>query len=168
MIFQFETEEDMEAIRSMGNFDIFGSSLILCHLPEDFRLDFTPKFKFRVWVTLPNLSLPFWNPSALGKIASLIGDPIEVDYKTISNNSIAGPRFQVLVDALKQPIISVNLRLHNGSTFEQKVTYTFYSLFCSNCKRVGHSTVNYRVNVMPNQGVANPARDGSKVVNDVS
>lgn len=88
--------------------------------PEGFSFDPTPEFKFRVWATLPNLPLPLWNPNALGKIASIIGEPIEVDYYTISKNSIAGQRFQVLVDALKLSICTINLRLHNGDTFEQK------------------------------------------------
>lgn len=129
MIFRFEMEEDMEAIRSMGNFDIFGSSLILCYLPKDFRFDSTPEFKFRVWVTLPNLPLPLWNPSSLGKIASLLGDPIEVDYRTISKNSIAGPCFQVLVDALKQPITSINLHYIMVARLSKQLRIIFIRYF---------------------------------------
>lgn len=94
------------------------------------------------------------------------GEPIEVDYKTISKNLIAGPRFQVFVDALKQPINSINLWLHNGNTFEQKVIYNFYPLFCSTCKCVGHSAVNFRVNTISNQGAVNSIRDGMKMVDD--
>lgn len=162
MIFSFETEADMEFIRTAGPFDAFGIPLVLCHLPKDFRFDSTPEFKFRVWISLPNLPLSLWNPNALGKIATMLGEPVEVDFKTISKNSLAGPRVMVLVDAMKSPVESVNLKLHNGNIFTQSVIYDFYPLFCSSCKRVGHTAENCRVNFTPNRGAPNPPRGSAR------
>lgn len=88
-------------VKQMENYDIYGTPLILYNLPKDFRFDSTTEIKFRVWIPLPDLQLPLQNPNALGKIALIIGEPIDADHKTIYKNSIAGPRIQVLVDAYK-------------------------------------------------------------------
>lgn len=125
----------MEAIKK-GNYDVFGIPLILSYLPKNFRFNTTPVFKYRVWATRTNMPLSLWNPRALSKIASLIGELIVVDHKTIARNHIDGPRVQVLVDPAKPPIYGVNLSLHNGTTFEQKIVYNYYPIFCSHCKRV--------------------------------
>lgn len=137
----------MEEVRTTRPFDAFKSSLILYHLPNDFRLDSTPEFQFQVWVYLPNLPLPLWNPNAIGKIASAVGEPIEVDYKTISNLSVAGPKCLVLVNALKLPIHYVDIKMHNGNTFSHKIVYEYFPMLCSVCKRVRHTAYRCRANV---------------------
>lgn len=88
MIFRFETEDDTEFIQKVDRHEAAGVPLILCNLPQDFRFDSTPEVKFRVWITLLNLLLGLWNQNAIRKIASMLGDPVEVEYKTVSKNSI--------------------------------------------------------------------------------
>lgn len=163
IVFRFETEEDMEFIHKAARFDAAGIPLILCPLPKDFRFNSTPEVKFRVWVTLPNLPLALWNPKALGKIATMIGEPVEVDYSTVSKNNIAGPRLLILFNALKQPVKEVNIRMHNGDFFTQLVNYDYYPLLCSKCLKIGH-TVD-RCRVVPNtyRGVSNPPRGNQGV-----
>lgn len=107
IVFWFETEEDMEFIHKAARFEAAGIPLILCLLPKDFRFNSTPEVKFQVWITLPNLPLAPWNPNALGKIAMMIGEPVEVDYSTISKNNIVVPRLLILFDVLKQPVKEV-------------------------------------------------------------
>lgn len=138
IVFRFEMEEHMETVRKANSYSVFGVQLILFPLPPEFRFDSTPEFKFKVWVTLPNLPLELWNPSALGKIAAVIGEPITLDNRTIAKNNIDGPRLQVLVDAKITPLDCITLRLHNGRSFTQNISYDFYPLFCTKCKRVGH------------------------------
>lgn len=126
MIFIFETEADMEFNRTTGPFDAFRIPLVFYHLSKDFLFHSTPEFKFRVWISLPNLLLSLWNPNTLGKIATMLGEPVEVDFKTISKNSLAGLRVMVLVDAIKSSVESVIQKLHNGNIFTQSVNYDFY------------------------------------------
>lgn len=73
MVFRFANLADKDYVIINGNFAIFGTPLILCNLPKDFRFDTYPVFKFKVWATFPNLPLPLWNLNALGKLASIIG-----------------------------------------------------------------------------------------------
>lgn len=160
IVFRFETKEMMEDIKK-GNYEVFGIPLILTYLPQDFRFDTTPVFKYRVWATFPNLPLALWNPSALGKLASLIGEPIAVDHKTMARNHIDGPRVQVLVDPARRPLYGVNLSLHNGTKFEQKIIYDYYPIFCSTCSRVGHVSENCRMTDRIGPG-SRPRRAGER------
>lgn len=65
--------------------------LILCNLPNDFRFDSALEIKFQVWTILPNLPLGLWNPNSIGKIVASLGDPVVVDYKTVSKILLSVP-----------------------------------------------------------------------------
>lgn len=109
-------EADILHILGMKIQKVARSPLIICPLPKDFRFDMTPEVRHWVWVTLPNLPLALWIPSALGKIASMLGEPVEVDTGTLARNNIEGPRCLILFNALKQPVKSINIRMHSGET----------------------------------------------------
>lgn len=111
----------MEFIQTVDLFYAVGIPLILCPMPKVFRFDSTPEVKFKVWITLPNLPLALWNPNALDKIATMIGELVEVDYSMISKNNIVGPRIMILFYALKQPVKEVNIRMHNGNNLFKRL-----------------------------------------------
>lgn len=92
IIFQFATEEDREVIRNLNTRYVFGIPLILCSLPDNFRFDASPEFKFRTWISLPNLPLHYWNPVGISWIVASIGEPLEVDRRTVLKDSIAAAR----------------------------------------------------------------------------
>lgn len=51
-----------------------------------------------IWVRLPNLNFYFWTNFALSKIASVIGNPICMDYATATGTRYAFDRICVEVD----------------------------------------------------------------------
>lgn len=150
MVFRFETEADMEAARLEGNLSIFGISLMLCSMPEDFNFEEAPEFKFKVWASLPGLQLELWQPSTLAKIANMVGTPIEVDHRTVARVNIDGPRIHVLVDAKNPPLEFIKIKLPNGKVIEQQIKFDFYPLYCCNCRRMGHSSSVCRLASRPN------------------
>lgn len=158
-VFRFEKESDMRAIMDIKAQRVAGSPLILCPLPKDFRFDTTPEVKYQVWVTLPNLPLSLWTPSALSKIASMLGEPVEVDPGTLARNNIEGPRCLIWFNALKQPVKKVDIRMHNGEFFTQHVRYDYYPLLCSTCMKIGHTADRCRAAVITDvRGTVNPPR----------
>lgn len=159
VVFRFKTEAEMRHTLGLRTQKAAGSSLILCPMPKDFRFDTTPEVKYQVWVTLPNLPLGLWTPSALGKIASMLGEPVEVDVGTLTRHNIEGPRCLILFNALKQPVKSVNIRMHNGDSFTQHVRYDYFPLLCSKCMKIGHTADRCRVAVSTAmRGSSNPPR----------
>lgn len=110
--FIFETEDDMEQIMSVEPYVIFEISLMFCHMHVEFKFDPTHDFKFSTWASFPNFLLELWNLNAIGKITCIVGEPIELNYRTLAKNHIDGPWFHVLVDVLREPIVAMNLKFH--------------------------------------------------------
>lgn len=73
IVFRFQKKEEAELILSSGPYTVFGMSMILGHLPPEFRFDSSPQHQFKVWAKLPNLPLELWNTSAIAKIATVVG-----------------------------------------------------------------------------------------------
>lgn len=138
IVFRFDTEENMECVRQNGPYSVYGTPLILYHMPANFRFESAPESKFPVWAYIPNLPLELWNRRAIGKIASLVGCPIEVDAKTVAKTNIDGPRFHVLVDAFHEPREGIHIKLPCGTAFFQAIKFDFYPRMCSRCGRLGH------------------------------
>ncbi|KAL0287981.1 UNVERIFIED_CONTAM: hypothetical protein Sradi_7112700 [Sesamum radiatum] len=57
-----------------------------------------------VWATLPSLPLECWNPNALSKIGSKLGNPMAMDSLTMNMERISYARILVEVDASKELI----------------------------------------------------------------
>lgn len=150
IVFRFEKEEHAKQVLASGPYSVFGIPLVLCNMPSEFRFDSSPELQFNVWVTLPNLPLELWNPTAIAKIASVVGTPVEVDYQTITKQNVAGPRVLVLVDATNQPPESIKLQLHNGNTFEQTFSLDCFPFFCTRCRRAGHLATSCRASDFTN------------------
>lgn len=159
IMFRFEMEEQATAVLKGAPYSVFGIQLALSHLPPDFRLDSNPELQVKVWVTLPNLPLELWNASAISKIASVVGTPIEVDPYTLSKHSVAGPRVLIMVDAKKEPLDSITLQLHNSTFFSQSIILDYYPFFCTRCHRAGHLASACRAPDRTNTGMRPPPRN---------
>ncbi|KAL0415935.1 UNVERIFIED_CONTAM: hypothetical protein Slati_3425400 [Sesamum latifolium] len=90
LVFKFATEEDMQRIVAGGPYFVFGRPLMLKTIPAcfDFQegdISLTP-----IWATLP--SLECWNPDALSKIGSRLGNPIAMDSLTMKMERISYAR----------------------------------------------------------------------------
>ncbi|KAK4420246.1 hypothetical protein Salat_2437700 [Sesamum alatum] len=86
------------------------------------------------------LSLPHecWNPNALGKIGSGLGNPIAMDALTRKVERVSYAHIFVEVDASKPLVNKVEFILPNGVTKKQPVVYAFRQKFCSDCNQFGH------------------------------
>lgn len=166
IVFRFEMEVQANDVLAGGPYSVFGIPLVLCNLPPEFRFDSTPDLQFNVWASLPNLPLELWNASAISKIASVVGIPIEVDFKTISKDYVAGPRVLISLDAKKEPPESITLQLHNGNSFVQPILLDYYPFFCTRCRRAGHLALACRVPDRTNVGTRAGPRTVSKPVSD--
>lgn len=121
----------MERVRQAGPYSIFGNSMILCDMLAEFRFDSAPELKFPIWASFPSLPMELGNESVVGKIASFVGIPTEVDYRTLAKNSVEGPRFQVLVDALEEPMEGLPIKLQSGLVYIQPIKFEYYPKMCS-------------------------------------
>lgn len=70
----------------------------------------------------------------------MVGTPIEVNHRTVARINIDGPRIHVIVDAKGPPLEFIKIKLPNGKVITQKIKFDFYLLYCSHCRRMGHST----------------------------
>ncbi|KAK4426374.1 hypothetical protein Salat_1406000 [Sesamum alatum] len=138
LIFHFARDKDRQHIFAGGPYFVFGLPLLLKNMLDCFEfkqdnISLTP-----VWATLPSLPLECWNPNALGKIGSRLGNPIAMDTLTRKMEHVSYARILVEVDASKSLIDSVEFILPNDITRKQLVVYEFTPKFCSDFNRFGH------------------------------
>ncbi|KAK4426525.1 hypothetical protein Salat_1421100 [Sesamum alatum] len=138
LIFHFARDEDRQRILAGGPYFVFGLPLLLKNIPDCFEfkqddISFSP-----VWATLPSLPLECWNPNALGKIGSRLGNPIAMDALTRKMERVSYARILVEVDSSKPLVDTVEFILPNGITRKQPVMYEFTPKFCSDCNLFGH------------------------------
>lgn len=72
-----------------GPYLVFGRPLLLKNMPSCFEFDDENYSTMPVWIKLPSLPLDCWNPRALTKIASKIGNPISTDKLTSRKERLA-------------------------------------------------------------------------------
>ena len=77
VLVRFDSMETRDKVLQQGCYQFDKKSFILKPWHKDFqkeKTEFVP-----VWVQLPELDLKYWSPTALGKLASLLGTPIMAD-----------------------------------------------------------------------------------------
>ncbi|KAK8951230.1 Cold shock protein 1 [Platanthera zijinensis] len=104
--------------------------------PSSMKGFFTP-----IWVRLPSLPLIFWDPTNLGRIASMVGEPLWMDSVTSSwgpDRPVAYSRVCVKAD-LSKPL-PPGVWVHSKyQSFFQPTEYEGLSSLCYHCGCVGHS-----------------------------
>ncbi|KAL0445944.1 UNVERIFIED_CONTAM: hypothetical protein Slati_1722300 [Sesamum latifolium] len=138
LVFKFATEEDMQRIMAGGPYFIFGRPLMLKIMPASFDFQEDDISLTSVWATLPSLPLECWNPSALSKIGSRLGNAMAMESLTLKMERISYARILVEVDALKELVDQVEFILLNGAVRKQPIRYEFTPKFCTTCNRFGH------------------------------
>lgn len=83
VIFQFEKHEDLEQVLSTGPYFIYGRTLLLRTIPENFCFQDDDYGVVPVWVQLHSLPLQCWNTRAINRIASKLGKPLCHDNITL-------------------------------------------------------------------------------------
>ena len=139
LVFKFPTSEIRDEVLQNGPYSIFGRPLLLKVMPSDFDFDAKIPLSIPVWISLPNLPLNCWNARALGKIASILGNPISTDRLTATRERISFARVLVEIDPSKELKRMVEIQLPNGRIRQQKIIYENEPKYCSMCKVLGHS-----------------------------
>ncbi|KAL2475133.1 DUF4283 domain-containing protein [Abeliophyllum distichum] len=114
LVFKFDDDTSRQKVLNGGPYFVFGRPLLLKVMPDCFEFDDEEICKMPVWVMLQGLPLNYWNPKALGMIASKIGKPLlwiilliqEADYR---------------------------------KSREQNVIFEHEPKFCPTCRLFGHS-----------------------------
>ncbi|KAL0408137.1 UNVERIFIED_CONTAM: hypothetical protein Sradi_1748100 [Sesamum radiatum] len=138
LVFKFATEEDMQRIVTGGPYFIFDRPLMLKSMPVCFGFQEDDISLTPVWATLPSLPLECWNPNALSKIGSRLGNPVAMDSLTMNMERISYARILVEVDASKELVDQVEFILPDGTARKQPVRYEFMPKFCTTCNHFGH------------------------------
>jgi len=111
---------------------------MLKNMPRCFRFGGEEFATVPVWVQLPDLPLDCWNARALSKIASRIGKPITTDKMTLTKERLSFARVMVEVDASKELVSSVEIKLPTGDIYDQVVVFEVTPKYCKKCKVFGH------------------------------
>ena len=139
LVFKFPDSVSRDEVIQKGPYSIFGRPLLLKIMAPDFDFDSKIPLSVPVWISLPNLPLNCWNARALGKIASVLGNPISTDRLTATRERISFARVLVEIDPTKELKRSVEIQLPTGKVRQQKVIYENEPKYCSLCKVLGHS-----------------------------
>lgn len=80
-----------------------------------------------------------------------MGRPISSDKLTQTKERLSYARVlvEVEIDAAKELVRNVRIRLPNGIAFDQEVLYEYEPKFCGKCNKLGHSSGECNV---PKQG----------------
>lgn len=147
LIFRFDDFALKEKVLQGGPYLIFGRPIILKDMPPLFEFGACTHSIVPAWVTLPGLPIDLWNAKVLGKICSIIGEPICTDEMTNKKERLSYARVLVNVDLDKELVTEVKINLPNGKTREQYVAYESLPKYCSICKMMGHAKELCRRNV---------------------
>ncbi|XP_052190577.1 uncharacterized protein LOC127800160 [Diospyros lotus] len=156
LVFKFTNDADRERVLQGGPYFVYGRPLMLKILPNCFEFDADSFCSVPVWITLPGLPIQCWHPVALGKIVSKVGKPITTDKMTATLERVSFARVLVEVDASKDLIRNVRIKLPTGKFRDQLVAYEFEPKFCVNCRVLGHAKDSCKANV---QGAESREKD---------
>lgn len=83
--------------------------------------------------------MELWNTTTITCIAHAVGSPLQVDQSSLVRNHTNGPRFQILINAIDEPLEKLEIEIHSGNWFKQEIMFEFLPRICSNCRTLGHS-----------------------------
>ncbi|KAH6785942.1 hypothetical protein C2S51_038397 [Perilla frutescens var. frutescens] len=98
-VLRFKNMNNMVEIYERGPYNIFRRPILMYLMQEDFSFTKALSKQIRTWVNLVNLPMEFWNPKALGKVASCISKPIMTDSATYSKKRMDIARVLIEIDA---------------------------------------------------------------------
>ena len=165
LVFRFENPQDRDNVLKKGPYFVFGRPLLLKVMPEDFEFEEKRNSELPVWINLPKLPLTCWNPAILSKIASKVGKAVATDRLTVTKEKIAYARVLVEVDASKELVREVRMRMPSGKIWHQEVIYEMEPKYCIGCRTFGHSVKSCKVQpaVHDNHAVEKKGQDGTQV-----
>ena len=100
-----------------------------------------------IWVKFPNLPLSLWGETSLGKIGSVVGNPLFTDECTAVKLRVTYARILVEVDVTQKLCEEITIRDNHGNRRQQKVEYEWRPQFCEKCQKLGHVCTKEKRNV---------------------
>ncbi|KAK1304559.1 hypothetical protein QJS10_CPB11g00528 [Acorus calamus] len=104
------------------------------------KMEFERLSSIPVWIKFPNLPLHFWSKTCIGKIASLLGNPLYLDTPTALQSRTAYARVCVEVEAGSNLPDEVFVEIRNGDRVAVRVTYDWKPMACEHCNTFGHES----------------------------
>ncbi|CAH9084955.1 unnamed protein product [Cuscuta europaea] len=138
VIFKFLCEGDRTKVLTEGPYILYGKTMFLKELSEDFSTNSDEFLKVPTWVKFPRLSMRLWQANEIGRIASMVGVPITTDKVTQDKTYTSFARVLIEIDASKPPTLQFPIILPSGKEYVQTVLYETYPNFCCHCKKFGH------------------------------
>ncbi|CAH9100013.1 unnamed protein product [Cuscuta europaea] len=145
VIFKFKSDEDRVKVLTEGPYVLYGKTMFLKALSDDFSFESEEFLKVPIWVKFPNLHLRLWRALEMGKIASQIGVPITTDKVTQEKTFTKYARVLIEVDVSKPPILDFPIIPPSGKEYIQRVLYETYPEYCYHCKEYGHNPFECKV-----------------------
>lgn len=142
VIFQFENEQEMDRVLLEGPYFVFGRSLLLRSMPENFCFEDEDFSIVPVWIQLHNLPLQCWTNKAISRLASRVGNPICTDKITHERKRVSYARVLVEMNTATSPIEEFEVRLPSGTIYTQYIVYENLPKYCEWCCKFGHYSEN--------------------------
>ncbi|CAH9135063.1 unnamed protein product [Cuscuta epithymum] len=114
VIFKFNSEEARGKILMEGPYSLFGKSLYLKVLSDDFAFDSEEFLKVPIWVKFPFLPMQVWDEEVISEIASRVGLPLTTDRVTQEKARSNFARVLIEVDASKPSPLRLRIKMPNG------------------------------------------------------
>ncbi|CAH9075084.1 unnamed protein product [Cuscuta epithymum] len=138
VIFIFKNEEARMKVLAEGPYVLYGKTMFLKELSEDFSFDSEEFLKVPIWVKFPRLALRLWQATEIGMIASQVGVSITTDRVTREMQFTNYARVLIEVDVSKAPVLQIPIVPPSGKEYLQRVVFEWYPEYCYNCKTYGH------------------------------
>ena len=139
-IFDFQSSEARQTILDLGSWTYDGKPLILKMWSPDVSLETKSVSSIPVWVRFPALQLYLWGVSFLGRLASLVGQPMFTDKLTADRRRLSYARVCFEVTADSELPDEVWYEKDDGTLTAQRVEYDWKPPICTSCKSFAHSS----------------------------
>ncbi|XP_020251080.1 uncharacterized protein LOC109828511 [Asparagus officinalis] len=136
--FKFGSNEELNRVLNGGPWLFDGRLIILKKWSENIDLERELLTSVPVWIRLPSLHLKLWSNNIIGRIASLVGNPLYIDQATATGERLAFARCFVEISSKAKLPTTVKLDLGNGEWLETSVEYEWIPPRCSKCHNFGH------------------------------
>ncbi|XP_026428561.1 uncharacterized protein LOC113324454 [Papaver somniferum] len=141
---KLSNEEDKNYI-SNYRWDVQDQVLRTRNWIPDFRPENQRTSHALIWVSLPGLSLEYWDEKNIFTICDAIGNTVKVDDVILKFSSGYVARVLVELD-LSEPIPNKLWIITKYGSFSQGIVLNKIPKFCSRCKIVGHTLAECRFN----------------------
>lgn len=137
-ILKLKTNEERDEVMMKGPYTIQNLPMVILAWRPDFSMAKDMMHTVPIWVTLPQLLLHMCGERSLGKIDSVIGNPLYIDECTIKKIRVTYACILVEVDVTQKLCKEIVINDYEGNKRQQRVEYEWRPKFCEQCQKMGH------------------------------